>query len=191
MKKIVFISMISLFMSCVPVAAWAVTPTTIPLTIAPTNSQELPIISQANEYVLPFPGMLPDHPLYTLKVIRDSILEKLIVDPTRKTEFYILQADKRLQMGTMLIAKGNLTLGESTVSKGEKYLHKAVQTIRDSKSIGVGMPPYVLERAEKSLNKHEEIVLRLIEQSTGNTRTGFSGSYDLIKTLQNEITTLK
>ena len=46
------------------------------------------------EYVLPYPGILPTHPLYFLKIVRDRIIELLISDRVNKAEFYILQADK-------------------------------------------------------------------------------------------------
>ena len=81
------------------------------------------------QYELPYPGMLPNNPLYILKQIRDWVLDKLITDPIKKTEFYVLQGDKRLGMGLALSASGNRVLAEQVISKGEKYMNNAVRTL--------------------------------------------------------------
>ena len=47
-------------------------------------------------YLLPYPGMLPDNPLYMLKAMRDRVINFLIADSQKKAEFYLLQSDKRL-----------------------------------------------------------------------------------------------
>ncbi len=61
-------------------------------------------------YTLPYPGILPDHPLYFLKSLRDLILTKLISNPVKKFEFDLLQADKKLNMAIFLKMKSNLPL---------------------------------------------------------------------------------
>src|SRR5438309_421306 len=47
-------------------------------------------------YQLPYPGMLPDNPLYFLKVIRDGVWSFLLSNPLKKADFDLLQADKRV-----------------------------------------------------------------------------------------------
>jgi len=49
---------------------------------------------QSIDYTLPYPGLLPDNPLYPLKMIRDRIILFLINDSAKRTEYYLLQADK-------------------------------------------------------------------------------------------------
>src|SRR3989304_6415715 len=53
-------------------------------------------------YQLPYPGILPDHPLYTLKAVRDRIQVFLTRDNLKKAEIYLLYSDKRLAMGQEL-----------------------------------------------------------------------------------------
>jgi hypothetical protein len=48
------------------------------------------------EYYLPYPGLLPDNPLYYLKAIRENIQKFFISDPLRKAQFDLLQANKTL-----------------------------------------------------------------------------------------------
>lgn len=144
------------------------------------------------QYDLPYPGMLPNNPLYVLKQARDWILDKLITDPVKKTEFYILQADKRLAMGMMLVDSGNGNLAETTVSKGEKYLNNAVQLLTSVQTQGREIPAYLLEHLKLSLARHEEVVMQQISKTTDDgLKSGYTGSLHLIKTLQGDVEKLK
>lgn len=143
------------------------------------------------EYILPYPGILPNHPLYIIKRFRDFILDRLIVDPVRKTEFTILQADKRLAMGILLIDKGEAVLAEEIISKGEKYLYKGIQLLIEEKKLGKEVPSYVLERLDASLQKHFEVLGELVKEASEETRVGLSGSLDLVRQLQGDAGILK
>lgn len=142
------------------------------------------------EYALPYPGMLPDHPLYSIKALRDRIMDFLIVDPARKVEFSILQADKRLAMGKALLEKGNAQLAEAVVSKGEKYMHRAVSNLLLLKTQGKILPGDV-DRLEKALMKHAEVLEELIVKSADPQKAGFTGSLELVRTLQGETPKMK
>lgn len=148
-------------------------------------------ITETVEYLLPYPGILPDHPLYFLKKFRDTVLERLIADPIKKAEFYILQGDKRLNMGIFLVAQSKLALAETTVSKGEKYLGKVVLVLAAQKTAGNPIPGYITDRLEKSLLKHEEVLTDLIAKASDPVKAGFTGSLEFVKSLQKEIAKLK
>lgn len=83
------------------------------------------------EYALPYPGILPDNPLYSLKASRDRIISFFIADPVKKSEFDLLQADKRLQAGVFLLHKHHpdVDLAITTISKGQNYLEEAITVI--------------------------------------------------------------
>ncbi|MFZ5845598.1 MAG: DUF5667 domain-containing protein [Patescibacteria group bacterium] len=182
MSKIVF-KILLLFASVVlvmPVMAQIKKPT-------PTPTPEKKKI----EYVLPYPGILPDHPLYVLKKVRDYILDKLIVDPVRKTEFYVLQADKRLNMGLFLAGRGKLILAEQTISKGEKYLDKAIGGFVALRREGKPVPGHVTDRLEKAMAKHIEVLEEMIGRAEGDYKTGLAGSLELVKRLQENFTKAK
>ncbi|MBI2028420.1 MAG: hypothetical protein HYT07_02310 [Candidatus Levybacteria bacterium] len=70
-------------------------------------------------YDLAYPGVLPDHPLYKLKVLRDRISLALISDPMKKIDFYLLQADKGILASAMLIDKNKIDLAKQTALKAE------------------------------------------------------------------------
>ena len=158
----------------------------------PAEGSLLPLpVTQKVEYTLPYPGILPDHPLYFLKRLRDTILEKLISDPIRKAEFYILQGDKRLQMGLMLIEGGKANLGESTISKGEKYLEQAITKLSSYKESGGVVAPYVVEKLEKSITKHQEVITDLITKANDTEKAGLQGSMELLRQISTSIQSLK
>lgn len=159
-------------------------------TASPMETEEKGMVEKV-EYQLPYPGILPDHPLYFLKQIRDGILDRLIVDPLRKAEFYILQADKRLGMGMMLFDKGNATLGEQVVSKGEQYLNNTLVKLDEVKNSGREIPAAVVDRLEKSIAKHREVVGELLTKAQDAQRIGLESSFSVLDRLQGELGNLK
>lgn len=116
--------------------------------------------SEAEEYQLPYAGILPDSPLYTFKAARDRIISFLISDSLRKAEFNLLQADKRLQAGVKLIEKGKEDLAEVTISKGENYFEQALGKLEEAKREGKDVKP-LLETMTASVKKHQEVVRQL------------------------------
>lgn len=139
------------------------------------------------EYTLPYPGILPDHPLYSIKRFRDYVLELVIADPVRKAEFYILQGDKRLQMGIMLHANKKDVLAETTISKGEKYLGKAIDMLVSYKKNSGTIPEYIVEKIQKSLQKHGEEITVLLQNVSEAQKRGLTESLQYIQSLQKEI----
>ncbi len=181
----------------VPVSVFAVTPSsgimekkTGTIETAPVASPQA-MVEKKDAYLLPYPGILPDHPLYFLKGLRDRILEGLIVDPLRKAEFYVLQADKRLNMGIFLQRQGKITLMEQAISKGEKYMEKAVTGLKSVKSSGMQVPASIVDRLEKSMTKHTEVLEGLMVKADDAQKVGLSQSLELVKKLQREIEKLK
>ena len=54
------------------------------------------------DYQLPYPGMLPDNPLYFLKVFRDNLTSFFINKPLDKAHFDLLQSDKDVEASYLL-----------------------------------------------------------------------------------------
>lgn len=71
------------------------------------------------DYTLPYPGILPDHPLYKLKVLRDKLIPLFISAPQKKVEFYLLQTDKGIEATRVLVKKGDIELAKETGLKAE------------------------------------------------------------------------
>lgn len=113
------------------------------------------------EYALPYPGMLPDHPLYFLKNLRDRIIELLITDPINKAEFYLLQADKKLNMSIILTDMGKTSAAQDTLAQSFASRAKAVALIQSLAHSGKNVPPFVLEKLSLSILKHKEVLMKL------------------------------
>lgn len=113
------------------------------------------------EYTLPYPGILPDHPLYFFKRLRDQILLTFISSPVRKVEFYILLADKHLQMAILLLNKNKPELALTTVQKSVDYLTSAEKLVLTVSAAGNPEISNNKNRLEKSLLKHREEIQKL------------------------------
>ncbi len=163
MKKILSLIFILILLS-LPIRSYAHTDP------GATNSAKV-------EYVLPYPGILPGSTLYPLKALRDRIIEFFISDPGKKAEFYILQADKRLNASLALLEQGKGELSETTVSKAEKYLEKALSETEKFKDKGQNVY-WILGNIEKSLRKHHEVLDELIEKSEGDLAEKYSNTLE-------------
>lgn len=143
------------------------------------------------EYALPYPGVLPDHPLYIVKRFRDYILEQIIQEPVRKGEFYVLQGDKRLEMSVLLLASGKRVLAETTTSKAEKYMEKAVDTLLAYQKTGTSIPTYVVDHMKLALSKHEEVISDMLLSANAEQKNGLTDSLGRVHEIQERVKELK
>lgn len=111
---------------------------------ASVSKTDLSLSPSPTEYNLPYPGILPDSPLYFFKVLRDKIGSFFISDPIKKAEFNIACADTRLAAARSLIEKKNIVLAEEVISKAENYLEEAI--LKDKEAKIQGMPVGDLSR---------------------------------------------
>lgn len=119
-------------------------------------------------YNLPYPGILPDHPLYTIKAIRDKLMDILTRDYIKKANLYLLFSDKRINMAIMLSKKGKNKLAVTTFAKGEKYFLKIPDLLLTSKKQGVGPSSELIETVKISNAKHREIANELLKIAPAN-----------------------
>lgn len=155
----------------------------IPLTVVaqeltPTPPQEnQATVSAIVKYDLAFPGILPGHPLYKLKVLRDKISAALITDPRKKIEFYLLQTDKGILASAMLIDKGKIDLALQTVLKAE---HNYTLIGQELYRLPVRPEEAFYKKLYTASLKHQEVLLSLVKrvpkdkQQTFLTVTDFS-----------------
>lgn len=126
-------------------------------------------ITPTPDYLLPYPGILPDSPLYGFKTLRDKIVSTMIGDPLKKAEFDLLQADKRIGAALLLLKTGNKEkqlVALSTISKGQNYYEEAIEKLAEARKQGTGVTSidtnmkragaahiYLMQQAKKSLHK--------------------------------------
>lgn len=115
------------------------------------------------EYYLPYPGVLPDHFLYPIKMIRDRILLFLTTEPLKRAERLLHYADKRIEAARILVEGGKQELGVTTAGKAEKYLEQAITQERQAREKGKETRAF-LEKLSKAIRKHEEILVGIGEE---------------------------
>lgn len=130
-----------------------------------SNPQGATKSAEKIEYALPYPGILPDNPLYFLKALRDRIIGFLITDQLKKAEFNLLTSDKRIYAALLLSEKGKDQMTVDTLSKSNNYFHNALSSTDEAKKVGKNAD-IVLHNLELSVQKHKEALL-MIEKKIG------------------------
>lgn len=114
------------------------------------------------DYQLPYPGLLPDNPLYKLKTLRDKIVFFLISDPLKKAQFDLLQSDKRLNSAWYLLqgktADSQLII--DTLSKGQNYFVEGISELSLAKKQGLSTTD-MLRQFLLSSQKHKEVTSQM------------------------------
>ncbi|MBI2033173.1 MAG: hypothetical protein HYT10_01780 [Candidatus Levybacteria bacterium] len=125
-------------------------------------------------YSLPYPGILPDNPLYFVKTFRDRIISFMISDALKKAEFDILQADKRMNAAYYLLDKriGKEELAITTISKAENYYEEAIARIREAKQEGRD-----IRGAIKHLQRAREYYLSLFPKMKKKISPSFQSGF--------------
>lgn len=187
MKKIIFIFfslLLTLFIFTNDrIYAQELTPTTTP---SPTPA----II----KYNLAYPGILPNHPLYKLKVLRDKISNTLINDPDKKVNFYLLQTDKGILAAAMLIDINKIDLAEETALKAEHNFTQISRMIesyyfRDQKNSSKTKAKDLITRLKTASSKHQEVLTSILKRVPKNNQKAFENviyfSKSNMKTIEN------
>ena len=169
------------------VSALFVSPPVFAQTVTPGPA----VVETKVEYALPYPGILPDHPLYFLKRLRDQILERLIVDPVRKIEFYMLQADKSVNTGLFLAAKQSEALANESLKRGQTYLDQAIQAAAALKAEGKEVPSHLVERFANAGAKYEEVLADLVSRANETQKAVLMSLMESFARLQEEVAKLK
>jgi hypothetical protein len=109
------------------------------------------------DYQLPFPGgILPDNPLWGVKVLRDKVWYFITSSPLKRAELALLFADKRLVSSRILFENKKPDIAVSTFTKGEKYLEIAANQEKEARAKGFDTSAFLVKLATAAL-KHREV----------------------------------
>lgn len=144
--------------------------------VTPTPVQEA--TQMIVKYDLAFPGILPDHPLYKLKVLRNKIIASSILNPLKKIDFYVLQADKGILATAMLIDKNKIDLAQETALKAENNFTLIAPQLymlpeKPNKDF--------FKRLETAGLKHQEILVSIIKRVPKDKQKVFENVIDFSK----------
>jgi hypothetical protein len=122
-------------------------------------------------YQLPYPGMLPDNPLYFLKALRDKLTVFFLSKPLDKADFNLLQSDKNVEASYLLVTQeaGKTDLALTTFSQGQDYFEEGINQSVDAKKQGYSITEMSKKLAAAN-QKHIQI-LHAIEQQIGKNDT--------------------
>lgn len=138
-----------------------------------------PNMDNKTAYELPYPGLLPDHPLYLLKTLRDRTLVFVTRDYETRSKIQLELSDKRVRAGEMLMNEGKYELAVTTFSKGERYFEQAIETLQSAQTQGQAPTAGMVDQMKRSNLKHAEILKRSSKKMSNSLKTDF----DLILTL--------
>ena len=155
----------------IPIPTTSLTPSPQPTTVS---------------YELPYPGILPGSPLYSLKALRDKLMEIFISDPLKKSSFYLLQADKRLAAGLILYERGDIIVAETTISKGQNYLEKSINKMIEAKNSQHNVSD-VFAKIKSSSAKQRQELERLSKKAKGDEAKKLIADYKRSQQLEKRV----
>jgi len=156
----------------------------------PLNEEIALVASEAAKkevnYFLVYPGILPDHFLYPIKMVRDRLQLLLITNFLKKGDLLLKYADKRLGAGQVLIEGNKIELGITTLTKAEKYFKQAVDQEKLAREKGEDTKSFLEKLSQASL-KHQEVLLTLKEKVAVDSRPEIEKALELLQQSQQQI----
>jgi hypothetical protein len=141
-------------------------------------------------YELPYSGLVPGSTLYPLKALRDKILEIFITDPAKKSNFYLLQADKRMSASLTLFESNKDVLAETTLSKGQNYLEKSINNAVVAKESQRNIMD-ILPKLKASSAFQKQEIEKLTKVKKGETGQKLTEDYKRAEYLQKRVEEIK
>ena len=165
MKRIIIFLLLTSFLFIIPGSIFS-----------QTDEEEAPeaLATEAAEYILPYPGMLPDHPLYKIKTLRDKIILFLIRDPIKKAAKHLQMADKELFAALKLAEKDKIDLAQHIAFKAEHHITLMVTEIEKAVYYSnKEFPEDLAQRAHQAALKHQELLDGMMARANENQQEGF------------------
>lgn len=126
------------------------------------------------QYDLSYPGLLPDHPLYILKQVRDNMMALFIGKPLERSSFMLLQSDKQISAAKLLVdQKKDLTMIRDSFTASQKSFEEAVEVTQAAKQEGLATGD-MINKLRIASKKHNEIVREITAQLSPEEKKMFS-----------------
>ena len=134
-----------------------------PAIYSATEQKTISIEEKEIPYELPHPGLLPDHPLYFFKTIRDNILVITTRDNYKKAKLYRHLSDKRIIAAHRLSEKGKGELALTHATEAEELFLEIPPLLKASREQGGEDTEDLISKLHLSNAKHREIIAEMIE----------------------------
>jgi len=140
--------------------------TFVPALYSVTKPESINIEKNEVLYQLPYPGLLPGHPLYFLKVVRDNILLFTTRDNLKKAQLYLHLSDKNIATSISLINEGKEQMAIDQLQLGERRFLMIPPTLQELKIQGGEYSSELIVDLNQSNQKHREIITQVAGKVT-------------------------
>lgn len=126
-----------------------------PITITNLMFDQVPVHSN---FQLPDPGILPTHPLYSLRMISDRIKLVTAISLETKADLLLHLSNTRIAAADALVHTGYVDQAVSAAMKGEIYLLRAMEA---GKQLSLEQKVSWFNQLKPIVLKHEEVIERI------------------------------
>lgn len=142
--------------------------------------------ARLNEHMLPYPGILPDNPLYSLKMLRDKGRLLGARSPKDKLELLVLYADKRIGAAYYLAVGNKVPLAYTTLLKAEHYMGQAIDLWeRDLRHDNAQR-----ENLEKVMRLHLKLTREIMQMVEGDARVQLEKVFNRYQNLMGRVSSV-
>lgn len=124
-------------------------------------------------YELPYPGMLPDNPLYRVKSARDSVMQWMMRDNIKKAQLRLQISDKNARGAQMLLKNKDYMRAEAILNDGEEIFGKAIEDALNAKEQGASPTSEFKDKLKTSNLKHKEVINDILKNVPQDKRAAF------------------
>ena len=143
------------------------------------------------DYSFPYQGgILPDHPAWPIKVLRDKFWYLLTASSAKKAELLLLFADKRLLAAKILFEKDKAEIAYSTLTKAEKYLEEVVTLNEENTRRGVDTVGFSSRLAKAALRHRQVIESEILPIAPEDAKPAIVKLLDYSKNAYNKVSDL-
>lgn len=138
------------------------------------SADDIKIDPTSVSYEMAHPGLLPDHPLYFLKVARDNMMGFFKGKPEEKAAFALQQADKHMVASHMLLVqKHNPEMAYTSLQQSQNYLEEAITQTNAAKKEGWDTQE-MCQRLKNASKKHMAILTELGKHTAPEDKQQFT-----------------
>jgi hypothetical protein len=138
------------------------------------------IQTSESDYYLPYPGILPDHPLYIFKAVRDQIRLWLTWNAKDNAKLRLMLADKRIGAAEVLAIGGKQKLADDVALRAEQYLKTVVEK-------SGSLDDKFKEEVGKAVRKHGEVLVNMKEKANMEVEGVFKTAVEMNQLLLKDV----
>lgn len=131
-----------------------------------TQSQSINLTEKEVIYQLPYSGLLPDHPLYPLKQLRDTLLVITTRDNVKKAQLYLNLSNRMFSESLGLAQKGKEGRSLEHMQKAQEEFFHIMPAIQNVKKQGGAYPDDFVDELYLSNAKHREVMTEMMKKTT-------------------------